>query len=57
MKEVNVRNARLQLHGPLSLISFDRWDSVGSSSILENMVDRPSEEATSQSFDAVDSFA
>ena len=49
MKEVSVKNTRIQLYGPLSSISSDGWDGVGSSNSSENMTDRPSNEATSQS--------
>ena len=45
------------LYGPLCLISSDGWDSVGSLSISRNMANRSSEEATSQSSDAVENFA
>ena len=56
MKEVHAKNERLQLYGPLSPISSNGWDSVGSSSISRYMMDRPSKEATSQSFDTVENF-
>ena len=56
IKEVSVKNARLQLYGPLSPISSDGWDSVGSLSLYGNMVDHPSEEVTSQSSTEVESL-
>ena len=45
--EIKVIDARLQLYGPLSPVSFDGWDDVGSSNSLGSMADRPFEQATS----------
>ena len=57
MKEVSVKNTRLQLYGPLSAVSSDGWDGVGSSNSSGNMTDQPSNEVTSQSSKVAENFS
>ena len=56
MEEMKVINARLQLYGPLSPVSSNGWDGVGSSSSSVGMADWPFEESTSKSSNIAKSF-
>ena len=57
IKEVSIRNARLQLYQLLSLVSSDGWDDAGSTSSFGDMSDQPFEKGTSQSSNTTESIS
>ena len=54
MRMTKVINDQLQLYDPLSPLSSNGWDSVGSSNSSKFIRNRLSKEATSQSSDTID---